>query len=73
MKTGSYQLQINGTVTVFDLLQQRKTVGYVTGLSQQPLGNDPTPADTQEALLKAVDDFTTKAADIILAQKPATK
>jgi len=70
IKTGSYQLTINGTVTVFDLVQKRKTVGYVVGISQQPLGNDPTPADTQEALLKAVDDFTAKAAAVILAKTP---
>jgi hypothetical protein len=73
IKTGSYQFMLNGTVNVYDTAKNREHVGYVVAGSQQPLGNDPTPQQSQEALLKATEDFSNKAMAVILQNKPATK
>jgi len=73
IKTGSYQFTLNGMVNVYDLAKNRQQVGYVVATTQQPLGNDPTPQQTQEALLKAAEDFSDKAMAVILQNKPAGK
>ena len=73
IKTGSYQFMLNGTINVYDVAKNREQVGYVVAASQQPLGNDPTPQQSQEALLKAAEDFSNKAMAVILQNKPAAK
>ena len=71
IKTGSYQLRITGFVEVYDNTQKRRQrVGYVTAMSEKPLGNDPSPEEAQGALLRATDDFANKAVAVILGEKP---
>ncbi len=72
IKTGSYQFRINGKVTVYDVISQsKKQVGYIAALADQPLGNDPSKADTDEALIKAADDFANKVTAVILQNRPS--
>jgi hypothetical protein len=72
IKTGSYQFRINGSVTVYDVTtQSRKRIAYIAAVADHPLGNEPTKADTQDALMKAADDFAEKAAQVILRNRPS--
>jgi hypothetical protein len=68
IKTGSYQFVIGGEVKVFDNNDGKKTrIASVSVTSAQPMGNDPTKDASQEALLKAIEDFSNQAVDVILA------
>lgn len=71
IKTGSYQLRINGDVTIYDKTQKRrKKIAYAPVFAQEPLGNDPAPDVAQEALLKAIDSFAGNSSAILLRTKP---
>ncbi len=68
IKTGSYQFEIIGFASVFDQMQpERKEIAYITAFSQKPLGNDPDKEETQQALLQAIDDFSTQVANMLLS------
>jgi hypothetical protein len=70
IKTGSYQMRILGEVKVYDTSNGKKArIASVTGSSEQSLGDDPEADVTQEALLKAIDDFSTQVVDVILQNK----
>jgi len=68
IKTGAYQFEIIGAATVFDQTQpERKEIAWISAFSQKPLGNDPDKDETQQALLLAIDDFSTQVANMLLS------
>jgi len=67
IKTGSYQFRISGSLTVFENKNGKKEVLAKTSVVvNQPMGNDPTKDITQEAMLKAIEDFNNKIISEIL-------
>jgi len=69
IKTGSYQFRINGKVHIYEQKKdERVLIGNASALTQQSMGNDPTKDVTQEAMLKAIEDFSDKVMKIILAE-----
>lgn len=72
IKTGSYQMRVNGDIKVYDTsLPKKKCIAYAISISDQPLGNDPTPDVAQEALIKAVNEFSANASMYLLSRQPA--
>lgn len=71
IKTGSYQLEINGSARVFELTPIKKEIAVVNVLSQKPLGNDPTSEICQQALKEAIEDFARQVAASLLKEKRA--
>jgi len=69
IKTGAYQCEIMGRVRMLDVKLKNKEVACVDLHVQKPLGNDPTPASAQEALLGASHEFATKLAEFLLQRK----
>lgn len=68
IKTGSYQFRIKGTVYVYEKLKGEKNeIAVASAVTHQSMGNDPSRDVTQEALLKAIEDFSEKVVKIILA------
>ena len=73
IKTSGWFFQIIGSATVYDRATKRRTkIGHISAQSTSAaLGNDPTPQEVQEAMLKAVDSFSQFVVDT-LVKKPAT-
>jgi len=69
IKTGSYQLDLVGSVSVYDLRSEKKKVAQVKITSQKPLGNDPTALACQQALKQAIEDFAEQARISLLKEK----
>lgn len=68
IKTGSYQFRIMGAVNVYDNKQTKKEkIATASAVTEQPMGNDPTKDVSQEAMVKAIEDFTNKVVGAILA------
>ena len=66
IKTGSYQLEIFGLVSVYTLAPEKKQLTSFHAMAQKPLGNEPTTEDTQKALMEAIDEFSTQVATFLL-------
>lgn len=69
IKTGSYQLEIMGFVTVNEMAPEKKEIARLHVISQKPLGNEPTTDMTQQALKQAVEDFAEKTRETLLQEK----
>ncbi len=69
IKTGSYQLEIMGTVSVYEVTPDKKRVAGLVIVSQKPLGNKPTAEICQEALKQAIVDFAAQAKNTLLKDR----
>jgi hypothetical protein len=69
IKTGSYQLEIIGQVSVNEITPEKKQIAGLSVYSQKPLGNEPTAELTQQALKQAIEDFAEKAKVTLLQEK----
>ncbi len=69
IKTGSYQLEIMGTVAVYEVSPEKKRVANLLIASRKPLGNKPTAEICQQALEQAITDFAQQARDTLLKEK----
>lgn len=76
IKTGSYQVEINGEASVYDMKfpgkTKRQRIGFTRTFSQAPIGNDPTSTETMQALLEAVGAFSDAMLNFLLSQSGAT-
>ena len=62
IKTGAYQFILAGTVTVTDTQKKKKNkIGTCQITATESIGDKPTAAVSQEALLKCADKFATEA------------
>ena len=63
IKTGAYQFTLQGTITVTDKEVKKKKGRIATCVIavSESIGDKPTPAVSQEALLKCADKFATEA------------
>ncbi len=76
IRTGAYQFIIGGQVTVTDKGAKKKTqVGTVVVSATESIGNAPTAALSQEALLKCANKFAADAVSFLVkeSQPPAPK
>jgi hypothetical protein len=72
IKTGSYQFIINGTVTVTDNAQKRKPrIADLRMQVSETIGNKPTAAVSQEALLKCADKFAAQTVTFLVKEQTA--
>lgn len=69
IKTGSYQFQLTGGVSVFELKPKRKGMATYRVSVSEPLGNTPTPQLCQEALLRLSEKFANGVTAIMLSEK----
>ncbi|OHB64587.1 MAG: hypothetical protein A2Y76_13800 [Planctomycetes bacterium RBG_13_60_9] len=72
IKTGSYQFILSGTVTMTDTAQKRKPriANLLTQVSET-IGNKPTAAVSQEALLKCADKFAAQTVTFLVKEQTA--
>jgi len=62
IKTGAYQFELAATVTVTDTQKEKKNkIGTCQIIVMESIGDKPTAAISQEALLKCADEFATEA------------
>jgi len=72
IKTGSYQFVINGTVTVTDTVQKKKPrIANLRAQVSETIGNKPTAAVSQEALLKCADKLAVQAVTLLVKEQTA--
>lgn len=73
IKTGSYQFTLNGTVTVTDPQVKKKKGKIATCqiMVSESIGDKPTAALSQEALLKCADKFATEAVAFLTTEQTA--
>jgi len=67
IKTGSYQLEIFVTVSVYTLNPEKKQITTFRAIAQKPLGSDPKTEDTQKALMEAINELSTQVATFVLS------
>lgn len=71
IKTGAYQLEIVGNVTVYNLNPGKEKIAFNKNImSQKPLGNDPNSSDTQKMLIMAIEDFSDQVSKFVFHNKP---
>jgi hypothetical protein len=73
IKTGSYQFTLSGMVTVTDSEVKKKKGKIATCMIavSESIGDKPTAATSQEALLKCADKFATEAVAFLTTEKNA--
>lgn len=69
IKTGSYQLEIIGNISVYEVVPEKKRIAGLSIISQKPLGNKPTSEICQQALKEAITDFAEQAKTTLLKDK----
>lgn len=69
IKTGSYQLEIFGEVSIYELKREKEQIAFVRAYAQKPLGNDPSSTECQQALKLAIDEFAQQVAEFVLKEK----
>jgi len=74
IKTGSYQFTLSGMVTVTDREVKKKKKGKIATCQivvSESIGDKPTAAASQEALLKCADKFATETVTFLTKEQTA--
>ncbi len=71
IKTGAYQCELIGGITIYDMSKNKKKVAFTTLTAQEPLGNNPEEASAKESLVKVVQVFSEQVGKFVMQQKSA--
>lgn len=70
IKTGAYQVIMNGTVTVIDSAQKKgSNIAFLRIRATETIGNKPTATLSQEALLKCADKLAAETVTFLVKER----
>ena len=74
IRSGAYQFTLAGTVTIKDTEKKRKSkIGAIKATVAETIGDEPTAAQSQEALLKCADAFATQAVTFLTQEQTGSQ